>query len=332
MATIADSGYPTLINVVNRLKPDGSVETNLANTLTKKMPMLKDIPWVEGNLATGHRIISVTGLPSPTWRKLNQGLAPTKATTLPYDESCGMLEAYSKVDVDVAKLNGNEAAYRMTEDETFLESFNQEFSRSLFYENVTVNQERFHGFTPRYAATTGYTASGYTQKGPSGNSGSGCYSVWLINWDPNKVACIYPKGSVAGLIHQDLGQMLVPDSNNLQMLAYVSRFQWKPGLMVKDFRYVDRFQYDPVNDTTNFGPSAKGLYLGMLNQLTAVYELLPTARYYMSRTAFGLMQSQLAANSLNYLKFVSEGGERVAEFNGVPIRFTDTLVAETAIA
>lgn len=328
MATVTDPGLPTLLNWVNRLKPDGSVETNLANTLTKKMPMLNDIPWVEGNLATGHRIVGVTTLATPTFRKVNQGLDPAKNTTAPYDETCCLMELHSKIDVELANLNGGGPAYRMSEDSAIIEGFNQQFSSSLFYEDVTLKPERFHGLSPRYPATSGYTTSGYVTKGT--NSGSNCHSVWLVNWDPQRVACIFPKGTVAGLQQEDLGKILALDANNKQFLAWMTRFTWKAGVMVKDYRYVARHQWDP--DDANYASTAKNLYLAMLDMQSTVFEMLPTATYYMSRKSFKLLQDQLASNSLNYLDYISRGGERIRSFGGVPIRFTDSLIDESAIS
>lgn len=330
MSTITDPGFPTLLNYVKRLRPDGSVETMLANTLTKKMPMLNDIPWVEGNLDTGHRISSVTGLPSPTWRQLNKGLTPTKATTYQYDESCGLLEAHAKVDVELADLGGNAAAYRESENKQFLEAFNQEFARALFYESVTTHPERFHGLSTRYGGTSGYTASSYVLV-PGTNSGSNAQSIWLINWEPEKVFCIFPKRTVAGLKHEDLGKQLVPDASNNQLYAYVSRFTWKAGLAVKDYRYACRMQWDP-DDTTNFGPTAKQMYLSMGDMLTTVYEVGPNAVFYMSRASYKVLNQQLLSNENRPFDFIEKGGERLPAFMNVPIRFTDTLTAETAIS
>src|SRR5436190_10241112 len=129
MSTITDSGFPTLLNVAKRLAPNGSIATDIAEILNKELPLLEDMPWKEGNLPTGHRVTSRTGLPSPSWRKLNQGLDPVKSETAQYDESTGMLEAFSKVDAALAALNGNTVAFRASEDKAFLEGFSDEVER-----------------------------------------------------------------------------------------------------------------------------------------------------------------------------------------------------------
>ncbi len=329
MATLTDGGFPTLAQVLKRLKPDGSIESNMADTLTKDLPILEDIPWIEGNLPTGHRITGVNVLPTPTWRMLNQGVAATRGETIQYDETCGMLEAVSKVDVDLAKLNGNEVAFRASEDKLIVESMGQELARAFFYESVATNPEKIHGLTPRYGATTGYTASAnvinHTTSGVDGQS------VWLINWSPDHVFGIYPKGSIAGLQHKDKGEIYVNDQQTTpqQMLAYVSHYQWKAGLAIKDWRYACRMQWDP--DTTNFTVAGKGLYLALLEMISTVRHVGPNARFYMNRTSYSMLTQQLVSNTTNFLEYLEHGGKRLPHFMGVPIRLTDTLVAETVV-
>lgn len=327
MATLDDKGRPTLLNVVKRLKPDGGIESQMAEMLSKKLPLLEDIPWVEGNLPTGHRVVSRTGLPSPTWRRLNEGVDPAKSSTAQYDEACGMLEARSEVDVKLAELNGNAAAFRASEDRAFLEGFSQALETAIFYENGVANQERIHGFTPRYPSTVGYTSSPYVMKGTNG--GANCHSIWLINWDTDKIFGIYPKGSTAGLKQVDMGRQYVEDSLGKRFLAYVTQFNWDVGLCVKDYRHAVRLQWDP--DDGAMASTQQGLYLALQDMLATIQEKGSAAHFYMNRTSFMRLNAQLAANSANYLEYVSSGGGMIPSFQKVPIRISDALIPETAI-
>ena len=87
-----------------RLDPDGDVPL-IAELLNQTNEILDDMQWKEGNLPTGHRITMRTGLPTVAWRLLNNGITPSKSTTAQIDEQCGMLEAWSEVDKDLAELN-----------------------------------------------------------------------------------------------------------------------------------------------------------------------------------------------------------------------------------
>lgn len=331
MSTLVDSGYPTLLNVLRTLKPDGTVEMQMADTLTKKLPLLEDMPWKEGNLPTGHRITSVQALPSPTWRKLNQGIDATKGTTVQYDEAVGMLEDRSDVDVKVASLNGNEAAYRASQDKMKLEGFGQLLESAIFYENALTAPERIHGLSLRYVATTGYTASSYVLK-PGTNSGSNCRSIWLLNWNEDRLYGIFGKNQAGGFKQQDMGKRYVRDGNSKDMLVYTTQYNWDCGIAVEDYRYSCRMQWDP-DDSTNFADSAKGMYLALQQMIGTVYDMDQTkARFYMDRTSFQKLSAQLASNDANFLTYVEAGKRRIPSFLGVPIRITDSLVAETAIS
>lgn len=335
MSTLADSGFPNLAEWQKRQKPGGGV-AELVNTMSKVLPELDDIPWKEGNLPTGHRITQVTGLPSPSWRKLNSGVAATKDTTEQFDETCGILEDESKVDVDHAKLNGDEAAYRASRDKIKQEAFAQTFATALFYESVSTNPERIHGLTPRYPATTGFTSSGYTLAGT--NAGTNAHSIWLITWDLDKVYGIYPKGSMAGLTVEDIGKQRVLDASSNSFMAYCTRMQWKCGIAVEDYRYLVRAQWDP--DDADYADNEKGVYLLMRRMLNTIYRRGGTTRFYMDRTTKTKLDAQLASNDVNPMSWAhpknEDGsmapGHLVPMFDGVPIRVTDALVAETAIS
>lgn len=329
MATITDPGYPTLLNLSRRLDPNGMVTQYIADTLTKLMPMIEDIPWVEGNLPTGHQITTVNSLPAPSWRRINQGLDPVKGATDQYTETCGLLEAHSKIDQKAAELGGNVAAYRQSEDKMFLEGMTQEFARALLYENVTVNPERFEGFAPRYPATTGYTTSSYVKlSGTPASSNS--YSIWIITWDEERVFGIFPKGSKAGLSYYDRGILPVRDSNSKDFFAYVGQYKWECGLAVKDYRYVTRLQWD--SGDAGQTDTAKQLFLSLQNALATHFMVNERTRIYMNRVTRGKLGAQLMSNSQNALMSSVENQRLIERFMGVPIRITDHLVAETALS
>jgi hypothetical protein len=72
--------------------------------------------------------------------------------------------------------------------------------------------------------------------------------MWLVGWGKNTVHGIYPKGSQAGLVHRDLGEIDAFDANNNRYRAMAELFQWKCGLHVKDWRYVIRIANIDVPD------------------------------------------------------------------------------------
>lgn len=326
MATLAEGGFPNLANWAKRQDPDGSI-SDIINVMSRKKPEINDMPMIEGNLPTGHLVTQALALPSPSWRQLNTGVAATKTDTQQFVETIGMLEDESKVDVDLAKLNGNAAAYRASDDKLKKESFAQTYSTSIFYESAASNPERVHGLTPRYKGTSGYMASDYVLSAGT-EAGTNCHSIWLITWAPRKIYIAYPKGSMAGLVVKDRGEQRVLDADSNAFWAYVTQFQWKFGVVVEDYRYAVRLQWDP-DDITD---SAKTLYLKMQDMLTTIEDVDENTRFYMDRVSKMKLDAQLASNDANYLTYMNLGGKKLPHFQEVPIRVTDSLVAETAIS
>jgi hypothetical protein len=145
-ATLSTSAL-TLADWAKRLDPDGKVPT-VVELLSQTNDILIDMLFVEGNLPTGHRTTVRTGLPTVAWRLLNQGTTPGKSTTAQIDEQAGMLEAWSEVDEELAKLNGNTASFRLSEAQAFIEAMNQEMAQTLFYGNSGLAPEEFTGLRP----------------------------------------------------------------------------------------------------------------------------------------------------------------------------------------
>src|SRR5690348_2093708 len=148
MSTLAATS-PTLLDVTQRLDPGGQIDM-IAEILNGVNEALQDAVVTEGNLPTGHRTTIRTGIPVPTWRKLYGGVQPSKSTTAQVTESCGMLENYSRVDKALADLNGNTAAFRLSEDKAIIEGMSQEMASKLFYGNEAITPEAFTGLSPRY--------------------------------------------------------------------------------------------------------------------------------------------------------------------------------------
>ena len=206
------------------------------------------MPWVEGNLPTGHRTTMRTGLPTVVWRQLYGGVPAGKSTRAQVDDACGMLEARSEVDVDLANLNGNASAFRLQEASAFLEAMNQQAITALFYNDTAVNPERPMGLAPRYSSTSANNSRNILLAGGSGSDNT---SVWLICWGNDTVHGIFPEGSKAGIEHKDLGEIDAFDGSNNRYRAFADIWKWKLGLSLRDWRYVVRIANIDISDLVN---------------------------------------------------------------------------------
>ncbi len=333
MATLS-TGALTLADWAKRIDPDGKVPT-IAELLSQSNEILEDCVFVEGNLPTGHRSVIRTGLPTVYWRAINQGIPTSKSTTAQVDEACGMLEAYSEVDKDLAELNGNTAQFRLSEDQAFLEAMNQTQAQTLFYGNPGTDPKQFLGLATRYSAISG---AGNSQNIlDAGGSGSDNTSVYLVVWGENTVFCPFPKGSKAGLIHDDLGLNTVWDANGARYQAYRTHYQWKNGLVVKDWRYVVRICNIDVSDLiAQTGTQAASAATNIIKLMSRALYRIPNmsmgrAAFYMNRT----VHSGLALAAMDKSQYVLKVEQGLTQFGqpnswlsflGVPLRRVDSLL------
>jgi len=168
----------TLLDYAKRLDPNDQV-ARIIELLAQTNQILEDMPFMEGNLITGHRTTVRTGLPDVFWRLLNQGVLTSKSRTAQIDEQCGMLEAYSQVDRDLADLGGNAGGVRLSEARAFLEAMNQEMASTLIYGSASAPEE-FIGLAARYSSLSAGNADNII---PAGGTGSTYDLYWLNTSD-----------------------------------------------------------------------------------------------------------------------------------------------------
>jgi hypothetical protein len=335
MATLSTSAL-TLADWAKRLDPNGVVPT-IVELLAQTNEILNDMLFVEGNLPTGHRTTVRTGLPTVYWRLLNQGVMPSKSTTAQVDEQAGILEAYSEVDKDLAELNGNVAQFRLSEARAFLEAMNQEMAQTVFYGNAGLAPEEFTGLSARYSSLSASVANSQNIVS-GGGSGGDCSSAWLIVWGENSVHGIFPKGSKAGLVHEDRKEQMIQSSGGQRMIALVDRFQWKAGLAVRDWRYAVRIANIDIGDlVAGTGTQTATSATRLINLFTKAVHRIPNANmgraaFYANRTVLEYldMQARADVSAGGGLTYENVDGKRVATFRGIPIRPCDALLETEA--
>ena len=337
MATLATSNL-TLADWAKRSDPDGRIPI-IAELLSQSNEILEDCVFKEGNLPTGERVVVRTGLPAVYWRALNQGIPNSKSTTAQVDEAAGILEARSEVDKDLAMLNGNTAQFRLSEDTAFLEAMNQTQASTMFYGNPGTDPKQYLGLAPRYSSLSAANAQNILSAGGSGSDNT---SVYLVVWGDQTVYCHFPKGSKAGLIHEDLGEQTVYNSDGTRLQAYATRYQWKNGMVVKDWRYVVRICNIDVSDLigqtgTQAASAATNIVKLMARSLYRIPNMaMGRAAFYMNRT----VHSGLSIAALDKSQYVLKINEGLSQFGtpyswlsflGVPLRRVDAIINSEAV-
>lgn len=326
MATLGTNN-PTLLDWAKVKDPSGGI-AKVVEILSQTNDIVEDMSFMEGNLETGHRVTVQTALPTVAYKLINGGTTPSKGRHAQFDEQCAIMEAWSNVDEDIAELNGDVSAYRATIAMGFLEAMSQKFALTILYGNAGTDPEQFTGLSPRYAALGQNVISG-------SGSGSDNTSIWLIGWGPNKVYGIFPKGSNAGLVHEDKGKVTITVSAGIagqQMDVYQDKFKWKHGICVADWRYVVRGCNIDVSNLIAESSAAdvRKLMIKMVHRLPDRGKTCNPV-FYCNRTVVEWLDIQrLNAADGSGLNYPVIDGVEMASFRGIPVRICDQLTLTEA--
>lgn len=331
MATLGSNAV-TLADWAKRVDLNGKIP-EIVEMLSQSNEILQDMAFIEGNLPTGHRSVIRTGLPSVYWRLLNQGVQTSKSTTAQVDEQCGMLQAYSEVDKKLADLNGNSAAFRLSEARAFIEAMSQEAAQTLFYGNTGLAPEEIPGLATRYSSLSAGNGSNIINANGAGSDNS---SIWLIVWGDQTVHGLFPKGSKAGLSHEDKGLVTIENAGGVsgaRMEAYRDNFMWDLGLCVKDWRYAVRIANIDVSNLVGKSSAADLIEL-MIKAIHRIPNLQAgKAAFYMNRSCLQMLDIQKRDDVQvgGQLGYSNVDGVPVMSFRGIPVRKCDALLETESV-
>ncbi len=331
MATIS-STVLTMLDWAKSIDPDGKVAKTV-ELLSQSNRILDDMLFKEGNLPTGEQTSIRTGLPTSYYRLINQGTPKSKSTKAQVTENAAILSARSEVDVDEATLNGNVNQYRMSEAEAFVESMSQTQAETLIYGSAS-NPEEYVGFAPRYNDLDATNGQNILDAGGASTDNT---SIWLVNWGENKVFGVFPKGSSAGLSHEDLGIGDAFDSNNDRFRAYMDEWKWKNGLVVKDWREVVRIANIDVSDLVAKATSQAITASTAIDKLMArAIDHLPngagtSASFYCNRTVAShlrIMAMDRSTGAVTIEPAINQWGDTIHQlmFLGIPVKLVDRII------
>lgn len=315
-----------------KLKDPSGKTAKIVELLSQTNEILNDMLFMEGNLPTGHQTSVRTGLPEVYYRLTNQGIPSSKSKVAQIVENAASLEARSEVDKDVAELGGDVNGVRMSESMSFLEAMNQKQANTLIY-GTSANPEEYVGFAARYNDLTAENGENILNAGGTGSDNT---SIWLAGWGENTVFGVYPKGSSAGLKQTDLGLDDAFDGDGNRFRAYMEHYEWKNGLVVKDWRYVARIANVDVSDlesqTNTQAPTAATAIIKMMSRAV---DRMPTLTgiapaFYVNRTVASLLRVAALDKSSAAVTVepgLNQFGDNIFQlrFLGIPVRIVDAI-------
>lgn len=330
---------PSLADVLSRTDPNGNIST-IIEVAEKSNPILQDGIYTECNDGSKHQTVIRTGIPEPAFRRYNQGVQPSKSTTVPVVDTTGMIEDYTEVDKALADLSGNASNFRASEAAAKMQGFNNFVAHNMFYGDTKVTPEGFMGLDARFNDANADSAR---QIVDAGGTGSDNGSIWFITWGPRGCQLLYPKGSAVGFQHNDKGETTKQEgsgsSRKLQEI-YLDHMKWDIGLTVGDWRSCARVANIDISDLTADGATGAKL----LDLMIKAYHKIDTATrvgidmqtgelvqgktcIYVPETVYTYLDLQATNKKNVQLKHVEakDGTEEVTMFRGMPIRKVDAL-------
>lgn len=340
---MATGSWPTIIDVANRLDPEGKIPV-IAEMLSQSNDYADDMPWVQANEHTGHEFVFRTSIPAGAWRSYNMGVPYSKSTTAKARVGVGMLEDYSQVDRALAEHSGDMEKFRLSEDNAFLEGMSQTIAQTTWYGNTAVTPNEFMGLAPFYNTLNTATAQNAANVINGGGVGNSNTSLWLIGWSPETIFGVYPRGSKAGLDMEDKGDVTPGfDSLGNRFEAYTSWFRQQAGLCPKDWRYGARICNIDVTNAGLAGPNALDIFATMAEALllfpkltrstsgvtktdSPMDDVTPRPIWYCNRTTRHWMDVQAMRDRNVLLRIEDYAGMPVDGYRGIPVKIVDQIV------
>lgn len=323
---ILTSTMPTLLDKFSREDSQKRI-MRIVELMAKQNDILMDAEYQECNDGSKHKTTMRTGIPEPTFRLFNQGIQPSKSTTIPVIDTTGMMEDYGKVDKALADLSGNADAFRTSENMAKLQGFNNKAARYMFYGNTAAEPEAFLGLAPRYNSLSADSGANIIDAGGTGSTNA---SIWFVTWGEMTTHLLYPKGSVAGFMHRDLGEDTVrDDAGTGEFQAYRDHYKWDIGMSVRDWRANSRVANIDVTALTKDGATGADLINLMIDAYYRIDNPMQgegRTVIYCNRTLQTFLHKQ-AMNAKNVNLTIGEyAGKKIPELLGIPIKRSDALL------
>lgn len=340
--------FATLMDVARRTSPDNSIERQIAEIYNQVNMVLVDAHFIECNDGMQNITTVRNGLPTAAWMRLYKGYPASKSTTTQVSDACGTIGASSELDARLLQRMSDPNGWRLSETWPFFESMNQTFATTLFYGNAGVNVDQFTGLAPRYPKYGGTNDKLTTYNVIDGGGRAATNtSVWFVGWGPRSIHCLYPKGSKAGIRHENKGDNVpVLDTDGNRYYAAVDTYDWDVGLSVRDWRFACRICNIDVSalasgaanqaDVMNLLIVAYNKVRAYMNPGTAPDSTPMATRWciYANNDIITYLDLQSYAVVKNaVIAYKDIDGQSVLTFRGIPIRHCSALVStESACA
>lgn len=305
---------------------NGKVTSTIIDLLAQTSSILDDAVVKECNNGDSNKTTVRNGLPEAEFRQFYDGVQCSKGQYTQITDSTGMLEVYSEVDKDLADMNSDTNQLRLNESLGFIESMNQTVEENLFYGNKKTNPAAFDGLANRYNKLSTDEKSIGNWVIDAGGTGTTNTSIWFITWGDLHTHLLYPKGSQAGLQHEDKEQQTKELPSGKMYEVYRDLYKWFVGLTVRDYRSTCRIANIDVSKLgTN---EAADLIDKMVDAFNQIDDYNKTGRtvIYCNRKIRTFLQKQAMNKANMHLTLNEIGGKKIVEFLGIPVKTCNKIL------
>lgn len=323
---------PSLVDVLSRTDPDGSI-SQIIEVAEHSNPILQDAVFTQCNDGTTHQQVIRTGIPEPVERRFNEYVPSVKSETAIIRDIPTQFEAFPFVDKALADVRGNAAAWRASEQVAVAQGFAKKIARNVIY-GSDLSKESFVGFAPRFSDPSAPSGRNLFDAGGTGADNT---SIYAITWGPRGAQMIYPEGSAAGYMHDDMDVQVRQDGNK-SMKVYMDHNKWDTGLTVGDWRSGGRISNIDVSALTKKSETGADL----IDLLIDLEESLDTSAamgidmttgelvrgktcFYGGRTVAKFLRKQALSKANNTIRFEEVMGRRVIMWGDYEFKRLDAI-------
>ena len=321
----------TQLDVAKRTKDNNVIA--IAEQFNEKNEILGSAPMVEANLVHSHMLQRRSGLPTISLRGPNQGTTPVRSEVKQVTESMSLFDDIIPIDEVLLKGISNPDAMRQSEIVAHVEAISQAFHEQIFYGNPGDNPLELSGLATRFKLTTATDEKGDSNVRKKSGTGNDLTSLWFVEWGPDKIHLIYPKGNPAGIYQEDHGREMMGDATNGYYYAKVYQLMLEFGLAIHREDAVQRIANIESTGTSNNLIASNGMF-DLIDAKNALPNYGKGAVIYCNvdlKTQFD--KWALDKDNMYFTLETLQNYDTVTRFMGVPIRIVEQISStESAIS
>lgn len=283
----------------------------------------------DANSGQSHKGAIRTGIPAPTRRRLNKGVANSKATQRAVTFESAAYEGRGEIDEELIAIAPNKEDFRLRQNRAHIEGMSQQFATDVFYCDVESTPDGLTGFSAYYNDLSADSGANIVSAGGSTNGQQ--TSLWLIVSSEDAISLFTPDGATAGIQAIDKDREKVFDSDSNPYYAFVDQYKLKAGLAVQDWRQGGRIANIDVTALASVGKetdSSYPLFMAAIELKRKVWNINGgNAGWYGNRTVLAALEKQ-ALNKANGMVTMEhlQNGVTMTRLMGLPFNRVDAIV------